>query len=58
MCEVLNKYSDDSDKIDEMFKESNKESSKYSNKELIETISPKNDENKTDCIMKISLINY
>ena len=52
MREVLNKYSDDLDKIDEMFKESNKESNKElnkeSNKELIETISPKNDENTTN----------
>ena len=43
MFEILNK--DDSDKeLDEMFKESNKKS----NKELIETISPKNDQNTTN----------
>ena len=33
MREVLNKYLDDSDKIDEMFKESNQESKKESSKE-------------------------
>ena len=56
MSAVLNKYSDDLDKVDEMFKESNKksnkelnkESNKESNKELKETISPKNDENTTN----------
>ena len=49
MREVLNKYSDDSDKeLDGMFKEltkSNKESNKRLNKELI---TPKNDENTTN----------
>ena len=64
MREVLNKYSDDMEKINEMFKETNKksnkelnkesnkelnkESNKELNKELIETISPKNDENTTN----------
>ena len=64
MREVLNKYFDDMEKINEMFKESNKksnkelnkesnkelnkESNKELNKELIETISPKNDENTTN----------
>ena len=44
MHEVLNEYSDDLDKIDEMFKESNKEP----NKEVIEIISPKDDNNTTN----------
>ena len=60
MHEVLNEYSDDLDKIDEMFKESNKEPNKESNKELnkesnkepnkevIEIISPKDDNNTTN----------
>ena len=63
MFEILNKDDSDKE-LDEMFKESNKElnkksnkelnkesnkeSNKRSNKELMETISPKNDENTTN----------
>ena len=44
MFEVLNKYDDSDKELHKMFKESDKESYK----ELIETISPKNDENTTN----------
>ena len=47
MREVLNKYDDSDNNLDEMFKELTK-SNKESNKESIETISPKNDENTTN----------
>ena len=50
MCEVLNKYVEsDKESNKELNKESNKESHKESSDaELIETISPKNDENTTN----------